>query len=50
MPDITKCLNEDCPIKETCYRWTAIASEWQSCAEFKYDNGCEDYLEIQKNN
>lgn len=47
MPDITKCLNEDCPIKETCYRWTAIASEWQSVAKYNYDkeNGCDDYLE-----
>lgn len=47
MSDITKCLNEDCPIKEKCYRWTAIASEWQSYAEFKHDEetGCDDYLE-----
>jgi len=27
MADITKCKGEGCPIKESCYRFTAEASE-----------------------
>lgn len=31
MADITKCRGIDCPIKESCYRYTANTSElWQS--------------------
>ena len=30
MPDIAKCLGTDCPYKETCYRFTAKPSDWQS--------------------
>jgi hypothetical protein len=30
MPDIAKCLGTDCPYKETCYRYTAKPSDWQS--------------------
>ena len=30
MPDITMCLGTDCPYKETCYRYTAKPSDWQS--------------------
>lgn len=30
MADITKCSNDLCPIKETCYRHTAKDSDWQS--------------------
>jgi hypothetical protein len=29
-PDIAKCLGTDCPYKETCYRYTSKASDWQS--------------------
>ena len=29
-PDITMCLGTDCPHKETCYRYTAKPSEYQS--------------------
>lgn len=29
MADITMCRNEDCPIKESCYRYTATASEYR---------------------
>jgi len=28
--DITKCKGKDCPLKETCYRYTAKASGMQS--------------------
>jgi hypothetical protein len=30
MADITKCKGDGCPIKEKCYRFTAIADEYQS--------------------
>jgi hypothetical protein len=30
MPDIAKCLGTGCPQKETCYRYTAKPSDWQS--------------------
>lgn len=31
MPDITMCSGEGCPLKESCYRYTAKPSEyWQS--------------------
>ena len=30
MSDITKCKGDDCPMKETCYRFTAPADEYQS--------------------
>jgi hypothetical protein len=29
MADITKCTGEGCPIKESCYRFTAQASEFR---------------------
>lgn len=51
MPDITMCLNDDCPLKDKCYRHTAIPKEyWQSYANFEYvvKDGeviCEDYYE-----
>ena len=28
--DWTKCNDEQCPMKEQCYRYTSKASEWQS--------------------
>jgi len=28
MPDISKCEGTDCPLKESCYRYTAIDSEY----------------------
>jgi hypothetical protein len=30
MTDITKCTGEGCPLKETCYRFTAPAEMYQS--------------------
>jgi hypothetical protein len=30
MPDITMCPGTNCPHKETCYRYTAKPSEYQS--------------------
>ena len=38
MPDILMCANEDCHIKEKCYRYTAIANHYgmQSYGDFNY--------------
>jgi len=31
MPDITMCEGKDCPLKDECYRFTVMPSEyWQS--------------------
>jgi hypothetical protein len=30
MPDIAKCKGTNCPYKETCYRYTAEPSDYQS--------------------
>lgn len=30
MPDITKCSGDECPKKQSCYRYTAKASDYQS--------------------
>lgn len=29
MADITKCEGKDCPVKESCYRFTAKADDYQ---------------------
>lgn len=37
MPDITKCTNESCQLKESCFRWTAKPNDYmQSYAEFHF--------------
>ena len=28
MPDIARCIGHECPLKEACYRYTAIPSEY----------------------
>ena len=39
MPDITKCNNALCQLKDSCYRYTCKASEFsQSFATFKPDD------------
>jgi hypothetical protein len=47
MPDISKCKGEDCPMKETCYRFTANANEFMQSyfmnAPIKEDDSCEYY-------
>jgi hypothetical protein len=45
MADITKCNGGDCPVKESCYRFTAEASDYQYYfmgIPFK-DGECEMY-------
>lgn len=51
MADISKCQGNDCTLKETCYRFTAIANpRWQSYAGFKQkeDGTCDDYWQVKK--
>ena len=49
MADITKCKGTNCPLKETCYRFTAIANEYRQSyfaeVPLKEDNTCDDYWE-----
>ena len=46
MPDITMCLNHSCPMRFTCYRFTAVPGEWQSYSCFKPVNGeCNAFME-----
>ena len=42
MTDISKCDGEGCPRKDSCYRYTATSSTWQSW--FSAPPGCEDGL------
>jgi hypothetical protein len=36
MADISKCSNDKCPIKHTCYRWTVPADPlWQMYSRFE---------------
>ena len=50
MPDITMCNGGDCPLKETCYRYKAKPSEFQSyLAEIPYNAGatmCEYFCDM----
>lgn len=51
MPDITKCINEDCPLNTSCWRFVCEPSEFnQSYAMFEIkDHKCEMFLEIPDN-
>ena len=49
--DITMCQNHMCPLRDSCYRYRATPSKWQSYGQFEYDlyNGsCDDYIEIKE--
>lgn len=45
MPDIAMCRNKDCHIKQRCYRYTAKPCDRQSYSQFKYDNGCDYFMD-----
>ena len=47
MPDIAMCVNHACPKIETCFRYTATPSMMQAYAEFKYENGCDSYIDVR---
>lgn len=45
MPDISMCLNKNCPLRMKCYRYTAIPDDWQSFCGFAPDQtGKCDYF------
>ena len=46
MADICKCYNKECPLKESCFRFLAEDSHYQTYAEFKHEN-CEDYWHVK---
>lgn len=50
MPDISMCMNETCPIKKSCYRYTATPSEhWQSYGSFVWKDGkCDHYWPVEE--
>lgn len=51
MPDITMCTGVGCNKKDTCYRFTATPSGWQSyfcVSPIDQDGNCESYWEVQK--
>ena len=49
MPDICMCFGMGCPEKETCYRYTAKPSEYQSYFEHPpyLDGECEYYWKTE---
>jgi hypothetical protein len=50
MADITKCSGEGCHMKETCYRYTAPSSEYQSYfmgTPLNDDKTCDEHWEIK---
>ena len=52
MPDITMCKGEGCPLKETCYRFTAEADEYRQSYFVTppvKDGECNHYWETNKN-
>jgi hypothetical protein len=51
MPDITMCSGKDCPLKETCYRYTAKPSEYRQSYFLSPPNKgkkCDYYWKISK--
>ncbi len=47
MPDISKCCNNNCSINKDCFRYTCIASEFQSYSLFiqNTDRTCNFFIE-----
>lgn len=55
MADITMCVNNDCPLAQTCYRQQAPSdSEWQSLCSFEFTTDsqgnvkCDNYLSYER--
>lgn len=49
MPDISKCSNSNCKMKNKCYRFKAISNEYQSYSFFEPDlktKKCNFFLEM----
>jgi hypothetical protein len=49
MPDISMCMGNDCPLKESCYRYKAEPCDYQSYfMESPYKNEkCDHYWEME---
>ncbi len=49
MPDISMCVGNDCPLKETCYRYKAKPCEYQTYfMNPPYEDGkCEYYWKME---
>ena len=49
MPDISMCNNQNCPLKDKCYRFTATPNpRWQAYSGFMYDeqtNECNYFMD-----
>lgn len=50
MPDITKCANNDCPLRHDCWRFTSEPIEMQSNAKFEFyvtdsETLCDYYMQ-----
>ena len=55
MPDITMCTNSECPIREFCYRYRAIPSDFrQSYCDFHFTrlgdcvSKCFDFWDLRE--
>lgn len=51
MPDISMCKGTDCPLKETCYRFTAKPSEYRQAYFLTPPNDgdkCEHYWKDER--
>lgn len=53
MPDITMCVNKECPLNFKCHRAQAKASYWQSQSKYAYDVSklgdisCSNFIQIK---
>lgn len=51
MSDISKCLGKSCPIKNKCFRYLCIGSQYQTWTEASFKNGnCEFYYNLDIDN
>lgn len=52
MPDISMCLSDNCPMRDSCYRAQAKSSQYQSWCNFEYtcneESGFCDYIKLNK--
>lgn len=51
MADITKCNSEECPLRQSCYRYTAPKSNYQSVFVIppynKETKSCDEFWQIK---
>ena len=50
MPDISMCRNRECVMRETCFRYRAVPSEYQSYGRFLPDGEdgyCDDFIPVR---